>query len=226
MQNPITKQEADRAIFLDFEGKGPPSSSQDAPPPVMAGSLCDGKYEWKILDENFKDATRKREPTQYLPLENFLKKLKEMAEDQGRRIVYFTSHEKQIFAEHGIDLGGIGFDLKVPVKPKYKTLFKESKKARRQLFDPTTSRTQRNALRKKAFGLCVQCATECAKRNGIEFKVSNSYGFGKVGLWISYREKCKSWTTSAKTKWSWLVDHNETDCRAMELLIKHHRKLS
>jgi hypothetical protein len=219
---PITKKEANRAIFLDFEGKGP-SPSQDAPPPVMAGFLFDGKYEWRILDRKFKDATRKGEPTKYLPLEDFLKKFKEKAEDQGRRIVYWTSHEKQIFAEHGIDLGGIGFDLRVPVKLKYKTLFKEANEAHGQLFDHHMNNAQMNALRKKAFGLCVQCATECAKRNGIEFKIPNSYGFGKVGEWISYRENCKYWTKSAKKKWSWLVNHNETDCRAMELLIKHHR---
>jgi len=226
MQNTITKQECNRAIFLDFEGKGPPSPSKDAPPPVMAGFLFDGKYEWRIIDNKFKGATRYGEPTIDLPLEDFLEELKEMAEDQERRIVYWTSHESQIFAEHGHDLGEIGFDLRIPVKPSYKKLFKESKEAYQELFHPTTSRTKKNALRKKAFGLCVQCATKCAKRNGSEFEVSKLYGFGKIGDWIRYVDGRKSWTKAAKKKWSWLVNHNETDCRAMQLLIKYHRKLT
>jgi len=215
--HPISLKEAKEAIFLDFEGRGKATRNSPDPPPVIAGVLCEEEYSWTLLDPAFSDAAM-HHGCETLLLPAFLKSLI----DSGRRIVYWTSHEEKVFEKHGFPPEKQGFDLKIPVRPHFKALFKASREAR------NTYKSLRGAKQKKAiqiaFGLCVQCAT----RHGLTY--STSYGKGKIGGWINYaakhggipKDSYEAWTKSAKTKWTKIIEHNRKDCEAMKLLLQHY----
>ena len=100
-----------------------------------------------------------------------------------------------------------------------KDLFKEAREAKKALRTAKT-KTAREKARRKASGLCV----ECAARHG--FKTPTNYGRGTVGTTIkraldqaSKRPDYESWPRGAKAAWSRLVTHNKADCEAMKLLM-------
>jgi hypothetical protein len=214
--HPISHKEAEEAIFLDFEGCGKQQQSDPDPPPVIAGVLRETKYNWTLLDPLFSDAAE-HHGADILSIPEFLKSLI----DSGRRIVYWTSHEEDIFKEHGFPLEEQGFDLKIPVRPHFKELFEASRQARKTYYDLSGAKKKKAV--QLAFGLCVQCA----ERHGP--KCPTTYGKGEIGNWIrlasefgAERNSYKEWRRSAKNRWTRLISHNRTDCRAMELLMKHY----
>ncbi len=218
-QQPISREEAQRAIFLDFEGPGKARRCDPDPAPILGGVLVEGTYEWTILDEQFRDARCKGIEADLLRLPDYLEGLMKRAQSENRRIVYWASHEASLFAQHGISLAGVGFDLKIPVKPHFKRLFSESRTAQKELFKAKTP-SRRRAVRQKAFALCVQCAETFG------LNIPTTYGKGKVGEYIRNvrdgskgRDGYRHWPMAAKKRWSWLVAHNELDCRAMEMLM-------
>ena len=217
----ISREEVERAIYLDFEGEGARSFHAIAPDPILAGILVDDAYEWTLLDDELGDVARFHEvPVIELPV--YLEHLIDRARSEGRRIVYWTSHEAEVFEQHGFPPGRLGFDLKIPVKPHFRDAFAESKKAYKKIFGASTS--MKKKLGPKAFGLCVQCA-----RLACDLAVPTDYGFGKVGDRIRYckrqaksKDSYASWSPGAKRKWTSLVKHNRKDCEAMLLLAKKY----
>jgi hypothetical protein len=222
--HPITVAEASRSIYLDFEGPGPPKRSAPAPPPVLGGILIDKHYSWSIVDNRLKQVADGRN-VPLVQLVDYLEKIITRARTEARRIIYWTSHEESLFRDHGFPPEEYGFDLKIEVKPYFKKLFAESKKADRELFSATKSKKAK--LRQKAFGLCVQCAEEHPGEK--QFKVPTTYGKGMVGSFIrkaldqcEKKESYDDWSKSAKKNWSRLISHNRLDCRAMDILMKNY----
>ena len=214
---PITEEEAQRAIYLDFEGRGAPHG-QPAPPPVLGGTLIEGEYTDTIVSEELAQVAIGRS-RDFVPLEEYLEDLLRRARVESRRIVYWTSHEAELFEQHGFPPGGLGFDLKIDVRPHMEDLFKEAREAKKALRTAKT-KTAREKARRKASGLCV----ECAARHG--FKTPTNYGRGTVGITVkraldqaSRRPDYASWPSGAKRAWSRLVTHNKADCEAMKLLM-------
>ena len=130
-----------------------------------------------------------------------------------------SSHEAELFEEHGYPPGDVGFDLRLLVKPELPALFKRYKEASRE-FRSGETKTARARAKRYAFGLCVQCA----EHHG--FERPGSYGQGLVGKWIRSATKqartkksYAEWSTGAKGAWSRLVKHNEADCRSMAYLM-------
>ena len=97
--HPIKKDEADRALYLDFEGPGA-SNTDSNPLPLLGGVLCESSYTVTVLDQRLEPLTH-RSYIKYTPLDDFLGQLLKQAIDEQRRIAFWTSHEEKLFEERG-----------------------------------------------------------------------------------------------------------------------------
>ncbi len=220
---PITLEEAQRALYLDFEGRGPSEADPD-PLPLIGGVCCEGDYTATALDRSL-DMISERPDVDFMPLDHFLGELLDQATFEERRIVFWTSHEKTLFTSRGYPPGDIGFDVRVPAKahPELKHYFREFKLANKKIRKPGTAKTMNRTLRTKAFGLLAIIADD------LGLKRPANYGPGFVGKWLrTMQEQNQSksgtgydrWSPSGKRNTTKLLKHNEHDCRATEYLIK------
>ena len=220
--HPIDTHEATRALYLDFEGPGP-SKKAKKPLPVLGGVLCEENYLPTALDPRLKDAAIAK-GIGYASLDNFLESLLERAGSQHRRIVYWTSHEKQLFEDRGYPPNDIGFDVRIDARESatLKPLFTQFNRDNKERKNPTTSRTRRDELRPKAFGLL----TLLAQDRGLPRP--HQSGAGKVGHWLKTvvvqaetKPSFADWARSGKTSLTKVIKHNEHDCRATEFLLSY-----
>ena len=220
---PITPEEAQRALYLDFEGRGPSGGGPD-PLPLIAGISCEGEYTATALDISI-EMIAERPDVDFLPLDHFLGELLDQATSEERRIVFWTSHEKTLFTSRGYPPGDIGFDVRVPAKahPELKHYFREFRSTNKKIRSAGTAKTTNRALRTKAFGLLAIIADD------IGLKKPHSYGPGFVGKWLrtmQEQNRLKSgtgydrWSRGVKKNTTLLLKHNEHDCRATEYLLK------
>ena len=220
---PITLEEAQRALYLDFEGRGPSGSGPD-PLPLIAGISCEGEYTATALDISI-EMIAERPDVDFLPLDHFLGELLDQATFEERRIVFWTSHEKTLFTSRGYPPGDIGFDVRVPTKrhPALKDYFSAFRANNKKLRNPGAAKATKGALRTKAFGLLAIIADD------LGLKRPASYGPGFVGKWLrtmQEQNQLKSgtgydrWSPSSKRNTTKLLKHNEHDCRATEYLLK------
>ena len=138
---PVTPEEAQRALYLDFEGRGPSAADPD-PLPLIGGVCCEGDYTATALDISI-EMIAERPDVDFLPLDEFLGELLDQATFEERRIVYWTSHEKTLFTSRGYPPGDIGFDVRVPAKahPELKHYFRNFRLANRKFRNPATPKT-------------------------------------------------------------------------------------
>ena len=220
---PISPEEAQRALYLDFEGRGPSGGGPD-PLPLIAGISCDGEYTATALDICI-EMIAERPDVDFLPLDHFLGELLDQATFEERRIVFWTSHEKTLFTSRGYPPGDIGFDVRVPAnaRPELKHYFRKFRLANRKLRNNAKTKAKKNALRTKAFGLLAIIADDLGLKRPI------SYGPGFVGKWLRTMQEqnhSKSgtgydrWSPSGKRNTTKLLKHNEHDCRATEYLLR------
>ena len=220
---PITHEEAQRALYLDFEGRGPASGGPD-PLPLIAGIACEGEYTATALDLSI-EMIAERPDVDFMPLDHFLGELLDQAMFEERRIVFWTSHEKMLFTVRGYPPGHIGFDVRVPAKahPKLKHYFREFRTANKKIRNAGVAKTTKSVLRTKAFGLLAIIADD------LGLKRPANYGPGFVGKWLrtmQEQSRLKSglgydrWSPSGKRNTTKLLKHNEHDCRATEFLLK------
>ena len=218
---PITVQEAERALYLDFEGPGP-SSKDKNPLPLFAGVRCESKYTLAVLDKCLESLAQERE-VGYETLDNFLSDLLARAREEDRRIVFWTSHEKNLFASRGYPPGDIGFDVKIPAKAsELGCYFSSFRKAVAAFKNPKTSKTRKKSLRPKAFGLLTLIAAE------IGYPRPGDYGAGLVGKWVRHilgqatrKDRYAVWTQGGKAAVTKLLKHNRHDCFATERVLIH-----
>jgi Txe/YoeB family toxin of Txe-Axe toxin-antitoxin module len=215
----ITKDESERAIYLDFESRGNswgerlPSRHE----PVLAGILCEHEYNWFVLNEKMRLSIHAaQEPFagkgSKSTLKEFVQNLYNRAVRENRRIVYWSSAEREIFRQFGIDISLIGYDVRFPAKKKFKNRFKEFKKDEKA-YKSAKKKYLQDKLRSRAHGLLALIAAD----NGLE-KVSQ-YEAGKVGTKIAYIDRTKTFTSACKRKWTKLLKHNRHDCVATQYVL-------
>ena len=220
---PITLEEAQRVLYLDFEGRGPSEADPD-PLPLIGGVCCEGDYTATALDRSL-DMISERPDVDFMPLDHFLGELLDQAEIEQRRIVFWTSHEKTLFTTRGYPPGEIGFDVRVPARkhPQLKDYFREFRAKNKKIRGPGAAKAAQRRLRTKAFGLLAIITDD------LGLKRPASYGPGYVGKWLrtmQAQNQLKSgtgydrWSPSGKRNTTKLLKHNEHDCRATEYLLK------
>lgn len=84
----ISLAEADRAIYLDFEG-----FEKEAP--ALIGVLIDRSFEQFILDEKFQGAATYKNPRRFVPGKRLISELLDQSIKEERKIVAFSAHEKE-----------------------------------------------------------------------------------------------------------------------------------
>jgi hypothetical protein len=218
----INTEEINRAIYLDFESEGEkPNGPQ--PPPVLGGAMVENIYTPTLLHPDLAYAAEAKE-WGHTTLADYLKSIHDQANTESRRIVFFSSTESTVFADHGFDISHSGFDLRVSAKQSklYDGVWGTFKDNVRRFRDPDTAQTTRNAIRTKSFGLLTLVAADLGMQR------PDSYGAGKTGARIRYALKqagkksdYASWSPGGKTKLTQVVDHNKHDCKATRHVLEH-----
>ncbi|MDG2029517.1 MAG: hypothetical protein P8J45_00790 [Phycisphaerales bacterium] len=218
----INKEEINRAIYLDFESEGEKRNGTQ-PPPVLGGVMVETIYTPTLLHPDLAHAAEAKEWA-HTTLADYLKSIHDQANAESRRIVFFSSAESTIFADHGIDISQHGFDLRDAAKRSglYQTVWDTFKDNVRRFRDPDTAQTTRNEIRTKSFGLLTLVAADLGMQR------PDSYGAGKTGARIRYALKqagkksdYASWSSGGKTKLTQVVDHNKHDCKATRCVLEH-----
>ena len=84
----ISLAEAERAIYIDFEG-----FEKEAP--ALLGVLIDRSFEQFILDEKFQGAATYKNPMRFVPGAQLIGELLDQSIKEERKIVAFSAHEKE-----------------------------------------------------------------------------------------------------------------------------------
>ena len=223
----ITTEEIDRAIYLDFESKGK-RPNKDQPPPVLGGTLIEGIYTPALLHPDLVHASRANE-WGHATLAEHCESIREQANAENRRIIFFSSEELTPLNDHGLDLSKSGFDLREQAQASglYKDVWTTFDESQRRFTEPDTAQATRDELRTKSFDLITLIAQELGLQR------PDSYGAGKTGARIRYalkhassKDDYESWSPGAKRKLMQAVDHNQHDCRAIHFVLDHLAKNS
>ncbi|GEM_PF-943690 len=216
---PLHHETIDRAIYLDFEGRGPSNSRSPSPTPTLAGTVVDGEYRLVVFEKDLFEAS-KLQGGKGMEIEPFLERVLLRAETQSRRIVHFSAHEPEVFEEHDLSLDTVGLDAKKWAKRICRETVAECKEANRVFRRSGGSASSKAKAKTKAFGLAAHCAAS------LGMPYHQGYGFGLVGKWIrtvqqqGHDKHCYSnWSRGAKASWTKLIKHNEFDCHAMRHIL-------
>lgn len=93
-------------MHIDFEGRGVPRGSKEAPVPVLLGALHADRYEAFVIDGSIEHAVQGRSKERYglvanatvLGLEAALERIVRFAEEGDRRIICFSEYELQVLS--------------------------------------------------------------------------------------------------------------------------------
>ena len=218
----MNKEEINRAIYLDFESEGEKRNGEQ-PPPAIGGTIVENVYTPTLLHPDLAHAAEAR-GWGHASLAEYLKAIHDQATAENRKIVFFSSTESTIFADHGFDISDSGFDLRTSAKQskRYATVWDTFKDNVRRFRDPDTAQTTRNEIRTKSFGLLTLVAADLGMPR------PDSYGAGKTGARIRYALKqagkkagYESWSPGGKTKLTQVVNHNEHVCKATRYVLEH-----
>ncbi len=219
---PLTTEEINRAIYLDFESEGRKRTGEE-PPPTLGGAMIENVYTPTLLHSDLASAAAAR-GWGHASLADHLKAVHEQAVAEDRRIVFFNSTESDLFETHGIDIKESGFDLRESARKSelYKVVFETYEDNDRRFRDPNTAQTTRDAICPDSFDLLTLIAAELGMER------PDSYGAGKTGAHIRYALKqagkktdYESWSPGGKTRLTQAVDHNQHDCKAARFVLEH-----
>ena len=84
----LTSREADRAIYIDFEGFTDRS-------PDLLGILCEENFKQVVLKRSLVSTTSSGS-TSFQPIQSILRELKRRAESENRKIIAFSEHEADV----------------------------------------------------------------------------------------------------------------------------------
>lgn len=195
----ISKEEARRGIYIDFEG------FQDKSP-TLIGILVDGNFKQVVFDEMLKPAADEKGLT-VIDANEYLPKLIQLAKNESRRIIAFSQYENNVFSHFfSLDLNPYYCDVRFIAKrlkskkyPSYPLKSRELKKYLEMIgFDRPPHLGERKSTKRIRDVM-----------NGIEKKVDY--------------QKLKP---VQKAKWTKLLDHNETDVKGIEAIVQDFLKTS
>ena len=89
---PITLEEAQWALYLGFEGRGPSGTDPD-PMPLIGDVCCEGDYTASVLDSSLYMISE-RPDVAFMPLDHFLGELLDQEKLEERRI-FFGPHMRK-----------------------------------------------------------------------------------------------------------------------------------
>ena len=209
----ISREEAQRAIYLDFEG------NKDQPP-SFAGTVIDGTYRATFLEEIFKPAaTSKKLFLQ--DLSGFAEKILRCAQNENRAVVAWSKYE-------------LGFMIEPT--PEIEPLYRDANKLVLKFFKDQRRRTVKklnNQIKEaKAEGLWRNNKVglkDLLQLDYVDYKYPKHLKSFSPGAALSkLRDQLikkggvyNKITPSAKRAFSNLITYNEHDCHGMAHMIKY-----
>ena len=185
----ISLAEAERAIYIDFEG-----FEKEAP--ALLGVLIDGSFEQIILDEKFRGAATYKNPMRFVPGKQLISELLDRSIKEKRRIVAFSAHEKeQCMRWYQIDISNQYVNAKTVARALSKNIEGGTKPKTLKQYEQLTG-----FERKKDTG--VRLNTKCLREALVDL---DRYGELR--------------TKGRKTGWTKLREHNRQDVEAMKHIV-------
>lgn len=222
---PISQKDVDRALYLDFEGRGKLKKTDPDPPPSLVGVLCEGYYEVFVLDSQLSDLTH-RPYIRSQSIKEFCEQILDRAKQENRRLICWSWYDFKVFEEKGFPPGNIGYDVKIPFdeeRKKDKNLHEVYQKFRDnvKLFrKKSLAVSRKKTLRPKAHSLLTLVAA------GLGLSRPGSFGAGLVGRWLrsildqSTKDSYLLWSVGTKKNVTKLLKHNCHDCVATQYVLK------
>ncbi|MBS38701.1 MAG: hypothetical protein CMO26_22605 [Thiotrichales bacterium] len=218
-----TPGQIERAIYIDFEGRGRSQKTHTAPDPRFVGVLVDGIFTFTALGDCPVAEALRHAPrcAGAATLPHFLEAITRRAHRESRKIVYWSIREPTVFSDFGFPLGELGFDVKPSAQKEWKTVHAMFQEKRKSLKDPSISKTRKNEARRIVdLGLLYHIASETG------FHFPPAYPGGKVGKWSGAIEKMLvtrdyycALTATVKSHYTRLLHHNQNDVLAMQHVL-------
>ncbi len=190
-QNQITSQEAERAIYIDFEGF-------TEEPPALLGILVEDEFEQIVLQQNLKSAADFKD-LRTVSLSEILRELQSRCLTEKRYLVAFSIHESEVAWEHAqMDLSHI-----------YKNALKIAKRWKYRMgLDPHRQiRSLKEYLAWLGFTIPQHLGNQKATKR-----------LGNVISMIEKRGDFEACTPVVKAKWTKLLQYNMYDCEGTKFL--------
>lgn len=192
----ITKVEAKRGIYIDFEGF-------EDKPPTLLGLQIDGDFKQVIFDERLQPAANEKGLSIEKP-RAFLANLVRQAKQESRRLFAYSQYENNIFRDfYSLDLDPFYCDVRFIAKklkskkyPNYELKSRELKKYLEMI----------GFERPKNLG--IQKSTKRIRDvlTGLEKKNND---FSQL-------------TSTQKSKWTNLLKHNKYDVKGIEAIVRDY----
>ena len=208
----ITQRQAQRAVYLDFEGFKEAS-------PVLAGLAVDGEFAWTVLDPSMELAADAKK-IQVADIKDYLSDLIARCEREDRLIIGFSRREAIAVTETlGIELGD-----------RYCNALKLARRWRNRVHTAEADKVRKRRARARQRGRWVGSKDNAliafSQLAGIQ--PPRDYGYRCVTSRLRHvQDQLKSrgsyerLTPTAKGKWTKLLKHNRFDCRGLrELTIQ------
>ena len=196
----VTKEEAKKGIFIDFEGFEDKS-------PTLIGVLIENEFTQIIFDKNLKSAADKK-GLAINDAKQYLTSLTQKAKKESRRIFAFSQYENNIFKEfYGLDIDPYYCDVRFIAKKlktkKYQDYVLKSRELKKYL-------EMINFKRPAHLG--EQKSTKRIRDVLAGLQANNNI----------YDEL----TNTQKSKWTNLLAHNKIDVLGMQAIVKEYLKIS
>lgn len=188
----ITPAEAQRAIYIDFEGFA------DAPPALL-GMTVDGRTEQVVLDPQLADAAHTR-ACRLSSLQDEVAALLARATQEGRAIVAYSQHERNVC------LGFAGIDI-APV-------YRDARKIAKRWANACHGGTPPGGRGLKDF---LELIGHARPAHLGERKSTSR--LRTVRDMLAQRRHFALLTPVVKAKWTKLLEHNAIDCEGMRALV-------
>lgn len=194
----VTKDEAKKGIFIDFEGF-------EDKPPTLIGVLVENEFTQIIFDNNLKPAADKKGLITQ-DAKRYLTNLTQRAKKESRRIFAFSQYENNVFKEfYNINLDPYYCDVRFIAKKlktkKYRDYELKSRELKKYLemigFDRPTHLGEQKSTKRIRDVL--------------------------TGLQVN-KDNYEELTNTQKSKWTNLLKHNKIDVLGMQAIVKEYLK--
>ena len=193
-QSRILPEQARRAVFFDFEGFADR-------PPALLGVAVEGELQQVVLDPRLEQAADAK-GLQVSSLHEEALKLENLAKNEDRLLVAFTRHELRVCRDFGqVDLEAYYWDAHKAARPW------------RRVHHPGHAKEPRDLLH--YFRL-------------VGLDPPQHHGFKKTTVrlkavieQLQHHGEYSRLTSTAKGKWTKVLQHNEHDCLGLADLVMH-----
>lgn len=201
----ITAEQAERAIYIDFEG----NTDDD---PAVLGIRTDGHVEHVILEEQLTPLTALTNPRHIVisaSLDEAIARIRQQAQAEDRLVIGFTLHDRMIVTTYATDQHLIDWFVEAYVNAKKPIDHWLRQQVSEGLIDPPQDRSLRSSMRaigmdyKPGAGINVVGKTLTRLRNA-----------------LAKQPDATALTPRTKSAWWKVLSHNSTDLHATEELLR------